>query len=185
MSHSCISKSFWVFIFLFFYNTNCVFFFSFWATPAANANFQAKGRIGAAAETYAEATAMPGSSHSCNLHHSSPKGQILNPLSKARDQTPVFMGTSWVLNPLSHNRTCCFRFLLFFPKFYWRIVDSCVIISAVQQSDSVTHRRTSMLSQTLFRCRSRAVFNVHCLINDAWQLCQSVRDDQNSSDENA
>jgi len=31
-----------------------------------------------------------------DLHHSSQQHQILNPLSKARDGTPVLMGTSWV-----------------------------------------------------------------------------------------
>ena len=29
--------------------------------------------------------------------------QILNPLGEARDQTRIFMDTSWVLNLLSHN----------------------------------------------------------------------------------
>ena len=38
------------------------------------------------------------------LHHSSWQHQILNPLSTARDKTCIFMGTSWVLNLLSHNR---------------------------------------------------------------------------------
>ena len=35
--------------------------------------------------TYATATAMPGLSHICNLHHSSWQHQIPNPLSEARD----------------------------------------------------------------------------------------------------
>ena len=51
--------------------------------------FQARDRIGATA---------------AGLHHSSQQCQILNPLSKARDQTHIFMVTSRVLNPLSHNR---------------------------------------------------------------------------------
>ena len=36
---------------------------------------------------YATATTTPNLSHVCNLHHSSQLLQILNPLSKARDQT--------------------------------------------------------------------------------------------------
>ena len=36
------------------------FFFLFRATPAAYGNSQARGHIGAAAEAYATATAMPG-----------------------------------------------------------------------------------------------------------------------------
>ena len=42
---------------------------------------------------------MPDLSHICNLHRSSWHHQILNPLSKNRDQTHILMETSWVLNP--------------------------------------------------------------------------------------
>ena len=44
----------------------------------------------------AYATETPGRSHVCNLHHSSRQRQILNPRSKARDQTQILMDTSWV-----------------------------------------------------------------------------------------
>ena len=43
---------------------------------------------------YVTATAMPDSSHICNLYHSSRQHWILNPLSEAGDQTHVFMDTS-------------------------------------------------------------------------------------------
>ena len=43
---------------------------------------------------YATATAMQDLSHICDLHHSSHQRQILNPLSKARDQTRNFMVSS-------------------------------------------------------------------------------------------
>ena len=52
---------------------------------------------------YTTATAMWDPSHVCDLHHSSQQCQIFNPLSEARDQTCIFMDTSWVLKPLSHN----------------------------------------------------------------------------------
>ena len=42
------------------------------------------------------ATAMPDLSCVCNLHHSSWQRQMLNLLSKARDQTPILMVTSRV-----------------------------------------------------------------------------------------
>ena len=45
---------------------------------------------------YTTATARPDPSLICNLHHSSLQCQILNPLSKARDRTHVFMDTSQV-----------------------------------------------------------------------------------------
>ena len=46
--------------------------------------------------TYTTATAMWDLSHVCDLHRSSPQPQILNPLSKAQNQTCVLMDTSWV-----------------------------------------------------------------------------------------
>ena len=45
---------------------------------------------------YATDTAMPDLSCICYLHHSSPQGQILNPLREARDQTLVLMDTRQV-----------------------------------------------------------------------------------------
>ena len=42
---------------------------------------------------YATATAVPDLSHICDLHHSPGQCQILNPVSKAKDQTP----SSWIL----------------------------------------------------------------------------------------
>ena len=45
---------------------------------------------------YTTAIAMPDQSHIFELYHSSQQYQILNPLSKARDQTCVFMDTGQV-----------------------------------------------------------------------------------------
>ena len=60
-------------------------------------------RLGAESElqllaytTAATAIAWPHLSCICDLHCSSWQLQILNPLSEARDQTHVLMGTSWV-----------------------------------------------------------------------------------------
>ena len=53
---------------------------------------------------YAIATATPDPSCICDLHHSSPQGQILNPMSEARDQTYILMDTSQVHKLLNHNR---------------------------------------------------------------------------------
>ena len=67
---------------------------------------------------YARATATWDPSHVCNLHHSSWQRRILNPLSKARDQTCVLMDTSQI--PLhwatmgTHDLSWTFIFLSFF-----------------------------------------------------------------------
>ena len=53
---------------------------------------------------YATATAKRDLSHVYNLYYSSGPRQILNPLSKARDQIRILMDTSWVCNMLSHKR---------------------------------------------------------------------------------
>ena len=58
-----------------------LFFCLFRAAPAAYWGFQARGWIGAPA---------------ASLHHSSQQHQISDPLSKARDRTPILMDTSWV-----------------------------------------------------------------------------------------
>ena len=57
-------------------------------------------RLGAELElqspAHITATAMPDLSHICNLYHSSQQHWILNPLSKARDQTCILIVTKFV-----------------------------------------------------------------------------------------
>ena len=60
---------------------------------------------------YATATAMWDPSCVCDLHHSSWQRWILNPLSRARDQTYVLMDASRVHNLLSHNGNSKMGFL--------------------------------------------------------------------------
>ena len=45
---------------------------------------------------YTTATAMWDLSHICDLHHSSRQCQAPDPLSKARDQTPILKDTCWL-----------------------------------------------------------------------------------------
>ena len=88
-----------VFLFLSFFLS---FFFK--AIPTAYGSCQARGQIGAAA---------------ASLHHSHSNtgpqpplrpplqflAMILNPVSKVKDLSYILTDNSWVLNPLSHNRT--------------------------------------------------------------------------------
>ena len=65
--------------------------------PVAYGSSQASGRIGAA---------VAGLYHNHDIKGSEPhlcQCQILNPLSKASDQTHILMDTSQVFNTLSHN----------------------------------------------------------------------------------
>ena len=91
----------WFCLFSFF----CLFvFLLFRAEPVAYGGSQTRGWIRASALVYATATAMPDPSWVCDLHHGSRQCQILNPRSKARNQTHILIDASWVLNPLSHSR---------------------------------------------------------------------------------
>ena len=60
-------------------------------------------RIGVKVLAYASGTAMPDRSYICKLHHSSRQRCVLNPLSRARDQTHILMDTKQDLFLLSHN----------------------------------------------------------------------------------
>ena len=51
----------------------------------------------------ARVTATLGPTRVCNLHRGSPQPRISNPLSEARDPSPILMGTSRVVHPLSHS----------------------------------------------------------------------------------
>ena len=50
----------------------------------------------------------------CDLHHSSWQCRILNPLSKAKDQTCVLLDTSQVCSPLRHDGIPLSAFKIFF-----------------------------------------------------------------------
>jgi len=70
--------------------------FFFRAKPAAHGNSQARVEPELQLLAYTTTPAMRDPSYVCKLHHSSWQCQIPNPLSEARDQTRIFMVTSWV-----------------------------------------------------------------------------------------
>ena len=71
-------------------------FLFFKASPAAYRSTQAKAESELQLSAYATATAVQVLSCICGLHHSSQQCQILQPLSKARDWTHIFIDTSQV-----------------------------------------------------------------------------------------
>ena len=73
-----------------------LFLFLFRAIPEACGGSQARGRIGAAAARHNQSHDNVGPKHVCNLYHSSWQHWILNPLSKARNQTHILIDTSRV-----------------------------------------------------------------------------------------
>ena len=70
------------------------FFFSFYSHTCSIWKFLGQGWIGSVAESYATGTATLDPSHICHLHHSLRQHWILNPLSKARDETYILTGTT-------------------------------------------------------------------------------------------
>ena len=72
--------------------SHCLFIYLFFrVAPVASVSSQARGQIEPQLQAYTTATAMWDLSRVCDLHPSSGKCQILNPLSEARDQTRILM----------------------------------------------------------------------------------------------
>ena len=69
-------------------------FMLFKAVPAAYGSSQGRGGIGASATGLCHSHSNSGSSHVCNLHHSSGQRQIPNPLSQARNPACILMDSS-------------------------------------------------------------------------------------------
>ena len=85
---------------------SCLYFVR--ATPVAYGSSWAGVESELQLPVYSTATASLDPSHVCDLHHSSWQQWILNPLSKARDQTCNLMDINWTPNQLSHSRNFCF-----------------------------------------------------------------------------
>ena len=89
-----------------------LFFFFLLLFRAEYRSSQARGQIGAAVGTCTTITAMWDPSHVCNFHHSSQQHQIINSLSKTRDQTHILMDISWVHYHWATTGTPCQVFLI-------------------------------------------------------------------------
>ena len=71
----------------------CLFVFLFRAISVTYGSSQARRQIGAVPEAYATDTATPDLSRICDLHCSLQQHRVLNPLSKARDQSLILLNT--------------------------------------------------------------------------------------------
>ena len=78
----------------------CFFFFFFFVCLRSRPHHREVPRLGVKSElkllAYTTATAMPDSSHVCDLCHSSQQCRLFSPLSKARDQTHVLIDSRQV-----------------------------------------------------------------------------------------
>ena len=116
-----------VFIYLFhpFFFLFCFcfcFVFPCKAIPAAYGSSQARGQIGAAATCLRYSHSNVGSKPCLQptpQHHSSQQHWILNPLSRARDQTCILMDTTWVCCHHATMGTPSFLFFFFFFFFFF------------------------------------------------------------------
>ena len=114
--------------------------------------------------SYTTATATRDPSRICDPHHSSQQHGILNSLSRARDRTCVFMDTSQVCNPLSHNsnstlRYCCFIMLCQF-----------LLYSQVTQSYIYTYILFLIISSIIFYSK-RFIYSSLCYTVGPHCLC--------------
>ena len=88
-------------------------------TPVAYGGSRARGLTGATAASLRHSHSNADPSHICNLHHSSPQCRILNPLSKARNQTCNLMVPSQVHFCYNSAGTpVCFSYLLCFSYLF-------------------------------------------------------------------
>ena len=85
-------------------------------------------RLGVKSEPQLPATAMWDLSHVCNLHHSSWQCWILSPLSEARDQTRILMGTSQIRFQCTTTGTPIFSVLDFSHSVGYVVLSHCGFI---------------------------------------------------------
>ena len=110
---------------------------------------------------YARAAATPDLSHVHDPHHRSGQRQILNPLSKARDQTHNLMVSGRIHQPLSHDRNSKHKLIFVDPH--------CPFCNACFPSDVI------LILFILFFFAAPAAYKVSLGWGQGWnQSCRST-----------
>ena len=123
---------------------------------------------------YATSTAVWDLSQVCNLHHSSQQHQILNSLSKARDQSHILMDTSRVHFHWTTRGTHLWHFVSFLRQMYWNtIVLKCEGGSQVGSGDICLSCKSALfLSMAILRPSPALKPTVYLLIwKHLYNLC--------------
>ena len=121
----------------------CICFYLFFscifrATPTAYGGSQHRGLIGTVSANLARATAIPDSRRLWNLQHSSQQRQILNPVSKARDQTCNLMVPSQICFPWATMGTPVFVIFITANDLHSKALFQCGIPVMAQQVKNLT-----------------------------------------------
>ena len=110
-------------VFLLYHHPTNLIFFLLRAAPAA---YEVSG-LGIKLEhqrlAYATATAMQDLTHNGDLHHTSWQRWILNPLSRARDQTHILIDANWVCYcwATTGPNSSSFAVIIWFLFFNWSL----------------------------------------------------------------
>ena len=115
--------TFFLFYFLGHLHTFIPFFFFFFLR--SHLWHMEVSRLGVEMELQPTATVTQDLSCAFCLPYSPQQQRILNPISKARDRTCIFMDTSWVCNLMNHNRNslyCVLSSELPFNNFYLLLI---------------------------------------------------------------
>ena len=126
ISQFCISFLCSLFFFSFFLFWAPTYFYSiFFFFLRSHLWHMEVSRLGVEMELQPTATVTQDLSRAFCLPYSPQQQRILNPISKARDRTCIFMDTSWVCNLMNHNRNslyCVLSSELPFNNFYLLLI---------------------------------------------------------------
>ena len=113
------------------------FFFLFRAAPwpMEVPRLRVKSKLQLPAYATAADTGMTDLSLVCDLHHSSQPCKILNPLSRAKDQTRIIMDTSWV----------CYCWAIMGATYFFSFLGSVAFLYSNNETKTKTNKKRNFL----------------------------------------